>query len=463
LLQKIKDEPQLTLFAQYLKITGLDTILTRIQQYTVWAPTNKALYSMDSTIANDTAKLRAIISNHFCLQAYPYNLSADTVAVKMYSGKSIVLINSLKQIEGANYISSDNICSNGILHIVDKVLLPKDNIWEIIQSLDCVPSLSNYINSQENRLYFDALVSTVIGTDPTTGGLAYDSVKYNKFLFDVAPMQREDSVYTFFAITDDVFTSEYVKYTPYCKGPTASATDSMTNVCVVKDLAVRGRYLKNQLPDTLVSVNGVKIHVDKSAIIKTYEASNGIVHVINKLDVKLRNKLLPVIIEGESASIWSGVNTNDSYYFFNFNSEASAGMYMYWYFTGNRGTYYLGYYDDNATNRARLNLFSTSYSVYYRVLNINNSKFVGYTTYLNINTTYGNFINRGRLNRYDYRCWTDLEYDSNYSKFREVELSDYAFTLRNVKNLYLSLFAHANTQASAGLIFDYIKLVPNIQ
>ena len=67
LYTKILNEPDLSLFAKYLKESNLYRLLSASGSYTVFAPSNSVLTNLDPAIANDTAKLSRFISNHIAL------------------------------------------------------------------------------------------------------------------------------------------------------------------------------------------------------------------------------------------------------------------------------------------------------------------------------------------------------------------------------------------------------------
>src|SRR6476661_6341358 len=57
----IKEEPTLSRFAELITQAGLDSLLKSSKSFTVWAPSNSALNSLDPAIPADTAKLRKFV------------------------------------------------------------------------------------------------------------------------------------------------------------------------------------------------------------------------------------------------------------------------------------------------------------------------------------------------------------------------------------------------------------------
>ena len=480
LFDLINEDPRLTLFASYIKVTKLDTLLKQSKKFTVWAPNDKALYSMDTSIVmdgviKDTVALRKIIANHICYDAYPSILSKDTIFIKMISGKHYDITRNQvyfgEKDNNVKIILSDQNASNGVMHLVDQIIIPTKSIWETLRAIDEVPALNAYLTKLDKQLYFDRASSRIIGIDPRTNKNVYDSVKFNKFLFDVAPIENEDSVYTFFAITDNVYQAEYMKYINYTEGSTKVINDSLNNIVVFKDLVVRGRYKKENLPDTLVSaIDGVRFHVSASSVVKSYTCSNGRMLVINDMGLPLRNKLKPVIVEVENFMGYLGsVVSGDPTAQISNNPYASGGKYVYWPIVANRG-YGLVYQVDNSS---RVKLFSTNYSILVSVVNDPSPKFS-----VGTNMLMRCLVGSRTISLRDFRYATIntsaaiVWNPSNTSYFQELPFSNpfnstfipQIFSLSKVDLTALTMILSQPNLSSASLLeCDYIKLVPYIQ
>jgi hypothetical protein len=176
--------------------------------------------------------------------------------------------------------------SNGVLNVIDKPLTPKLNIAQFVKSLTTVGLLQQaYLNRQDSS-FVDTSKATVSGFDPKTGkpilvpntGVTYSNKYYNR----VANLANEDSLYTYIVLTDAAYTAERNKVSKYFA---TSSVDTTMNILagfnVLKDVAIRGIVLPANLPSSLLSVNGVPVPIDKTAIVQTYNASNGIVYVMS--------------------------------------------------------------------------------------------------------------------------------------------------------------------------------------
>src|SRR5579883_2027541 len=63
LFQVISKTPNLTKFTNLLVKSGFDKVLANSKTFTVWAPNDQALQSLDPSIINDTAQLKLFVAN----------------------------------------------------------------------------------------------------------------------------------------------------------------------------------------------------------------------------------------------------------------------------------------------------------------------------------------------------------------------------------------------------------------
>ena len=106
----------------------IDTLKTE-GPYTVFAPTDEAFSKLPSrTIEKllfDKEKLTEILTYHVVSDKVMFNQVVKIKNAKTVNGKDIK-INSLDgvKIDKATVIKPDIECSNGVIHIIDKVLIP---------------------------------------------------------------------------------------------------------------------------------------------------------------------------------------------------------------------------------------------------------------------------------------------------------------------------------------------------
>jgi uncharacterized surface protein with fasciclin (FAS1) repeats len=132
-VNKIAEIEQLSLLHDALKATKLDLALIEAGPFTILAPTNAALKALPNDMFANLLKpenkdtLIQILTNHVVTgeatladlkrETEVYSLLGDKLSIR--SGGRVLVINK------ANSITTDIKASNGVIHIIDEVLLPK--------------------------------------------------------------------------------------------------------------------------------------------------------------------------------------------------------------------------------------------------------------------------------------------------------------------------------------------------
>lgn len=112
-----------------VKAAGLVETLKNPGPFTVFAPTDEAFAKLPEgtveALLNDKAKLTAILTYHV---APGKMMAADVVnksAIKTVQGQSLqVSTSDGARVDNANIIKTDIECSNGVIHVIDTVVLP---------------------------------------------------------------------------------------------------------------------------------------------------------------------------------------------------------------------------------------------------------------------------------------------------------------------------------------------------
>lgn len=317
LMQQIQENSNLSTFAGYLTKLGYDKVLSASRTYTVWAPDNQALQSVDPATVADTAKLRLFVANHIANQTFLTTAPQPSLRVRTLNGKNVTF--TATTVDDVTITQANQYVNNGVLHIISQPLTPRLNIFDYIKSLSNVGALQKAYLQRQDSTYVDTSRATVASINPATGKpiLVPNTgvVTRNRYFTRVANLSSEDSTYTYFVLTDDAYNAERNKVSRFFTTVTNSQDTTMNILAaynVLKDVAVRGIVKPADLPGTLVSVNGVNIPINKSAIVQTYNASNGIVYVMNSLNFKLEDKITPIIIEGERPSFYARTDRNSN-------------------------------------------------------------------------------------------------------------------------------------------------------
>jgi uncharacterized surface protein with fasciclin (FAS1) repeats len=108
----------------------LVTTLKGTGPFTVFAPTDAAFAKVDSTtltnLLADKPTLTKVLTYHVVSGKY---LAADVVAMSTLtsvegSDLTITVTGSTVQIDGATITTTDIECSNGVIHVIDSVMIP---------------------------------------------------------------------------------------------------------------------------------------------------------------------------------------------------------------------------------------------------------------------------------------------------------------------------------------------------
>jgi uncharacterized surface protein with fasciclin (FAS1) repeats len=300
LLQAVAADENLSTFREFIMKTGLDTALQSSKNYTVWAPTNDALKNLDQSIVNDVTKLRAFVKNHIATQNYFIRDAATGTRVPVLTGK----YNSFEKgkYDEATITTADHFVSNGVLHIIDKPVPVRENIWEFINNTTAIYQQNefvvarNYIDRDLSLAIVDS-ISLITGDPVYRPGTGY--VTKNSFIELTYDVKQEDKLYTYFVITNPNFNVEVDSLKPYFKSGTSAFTDTISKLNTAKDLVVQGLYPANALPAYVLSKNGTPVPIRSADIIETKKLSNGIAYIMSNVDVPTAYKFREFRIEGE--------------------------------------------------------------------------------------------------------------------------------------------------------------------
>ncbi len=113
-----------------LTAAGLDDTLKGTGPFTVFAPTDEAFAKLPAgtldALLKDKAKLSSILTYHVVAGKV---MAADVVklkSAKTVQGGSVMIDTKMGvKVDNANVIKTDIECSNGVIHVIDTVLMPK--------------------------------------------------------------------------------------------------------------------------------------------------------------------------------------------------------------------------------------------------------------------------------------------------------------------------------------------------
>ena len=290
-----------------LTAANLVTTLQGDGPFTVFAPTDEAFAAagidLTSSFNNEEiTQLTDILTYHVVAgQVLAGDLSDGMTASTVYPGNLTFTVNSNGvMVNDANVISANVPASNGVIHVIDKVLMPPTNLVDI-------PTVATSTGIHT------ALVAALAQADLVT-------------------TLQGDGPFTVFAPTDDAFTAAGIDLSTF-----DTAEEIATLVDILTYHVVPGAVMSSDLTDGMtaaavntdsltftVTADGVMVN-DANVVSADVEASNGVVHVIDKV-------LMPPADEVDDCDLTIGI-TSDGYGFSPMSATINVGDTVCWQWT----------------------------------------------------------------------------------------------------------------------------------
>jgi uncharacterized surface protein with fasciclin (FAS1) repeats len=276
LVEVAVDNGSFTTLASALQSTGLDTVLGDLDNnYTVFAPTDAAFAKLPAgTLESLTNEQLSDILLYHVLPGKVMSDAAISLAqttdnmTATAEGSSIALsfVNSMLFANGAKVSAADVMATNGVIHVVDTVILPPTSVDMSSQSIVDVA-----VADPDN---FSTLVTALTAANLVT------------------TLADEEATFTVFAPTNAAFD----KIDSAALAALLADTTALTNVLlthVVSDSAITAldAYAANGMSLTTASGSDVAVSIDAESgmlmigdakvTITEIQASNGIIHVID--------------------------------------------------------------------------------------------------------------------------------------------------------------------------------------
>ena len=260
-----------------LSHAGLVGALQGDGPFTVFAPTDQAFTDAGFDLAEfdtdeENATLVDILTYHVVLGAVASDDITDGMTVDAYNGDSLgfTLSSGTVMVNDATVTQSDLMASNGIIHAIDKVLMPPEDITDI----PTIASGTGVHDSLVAAVVQAELLATLQGDGPFTVFAPTDEA-FAAAGIDLAALDNDEGK----ATLTDILLYHVVAGAV----PSSAVTDGMSAT------AVNGDDLSFSVGD------GVKVN-DANVVLADVPASNGVIHVIDK--VLMPPAAEPVIPEG---------------------------------------------------------------------------------------------------------------------------------------------------------------------
>ena len=438
LMELISGKADLSTFAGYLKQTGYDAVIASSRTYTVFAPGNAELATLDASVKNDPVKLKQFIGNHIATQVYSTKDISNTTRILMASGK---YLNMKGTAIGSSVITvKDQYAANGLLQQVDKMLPALESCWDFVAGSQSPANQKAFMLSLFRNV-FDATNAVVIGINPTTGDPIYqagtDSIFTNLFWNKVYDLRDEKKQFTLFMMEDAAWDADQLRFAPYYVTNTPDSNKLVTGWNVLRDLAVDSLYEPASIPDTITSKFGTRVPVERSAIVRTIRTSNGIVYIMSRINVQPASKIKTIVIEGENYNSTSHDRRSNTYFRDRYNPVTGKD-----------------FRDVEVFNHG-----VALFNIRYQVAEIPSIKYKAYWVAVNDFQT-ASFNQRLAPGLATAVTLPYIAVPAN--NFNEVYLGEITLAqYQPVYNFYL-VAANSTTAAVNPLVCDYIKLVPSL-
>lgn len=277
-----------------LQASGLDDALDAGGPFTVFAPSNAAFAKLDpnelNTIISTPSLLTALLQYHVvAAEVFSDDLSNGPVQT-LLSGQTVdvSLAGGGVTLNGTSNVTDADIdASNGVIHIIDEVLLPDDFVAQtIVQIAAGNPNFSTLVAALEKPELSDILAAA---SDPTSD-LTVFAPTNAAFDATLAVLEKES--------IDDIPVSLLREIVAYHVLGTAVFSNQLTDGAVVETL-LPGESVTVDLTDG-VKINGANV------VLADVQAVNGVIHALDGV-------LLPSFVAGSLGTVAEEVLFNKDF------------------------------------------------------------------------------------------------------------------------------------------------------
>jgi uncharacterized surface protein with fasciclin (FAS1) repeats len=118
-----------------IKAAGLTGTLNGRGPFTIFAPTDEAFKKLPTgawdALLKDTAKLKAVLSYHMITgHVLAQDVKSGDVMTVQGTPLTAVVSSSEVQVNGAHVRQRDITASNGVIHVIDAVIMPRN--WQLL-------------------------------------------------------------------------------------------------------------------------------------------------------------------------------------------------------------------------------------------------------------------------------------------------------------------------------------------
>jgi transforming growth factor-beta-induced protein len=123
---------EFTILLKAVKAAGLESALNGAGPLTVFAPTDKAFEALPEgtleKLLKDKEKLTSVLTYHIINSKLSSKQVVKMDKARTVNGQEFKIVKNDKglMVDDASVVTTDIECSNGVIHVIDKVILPKE-------------------------------------------------------------------------------------------------------------------------------------------------------------------------------------------------------------------------------------------------------------------------------------------------------------------------------------------------
>lgn len=268
-----------------LKSTGLDEMLNRNQELTLWVVNNNG-WQLSDVEAGDTLRMKYHMNHLPFIRSVLKNgkriLSMNGIYFQITNRNDSIFTNS-------SLVKNSFRLKNGVVHEIDRLMKSRINLYDYLYQLDDDYSIIRDTLFKYNRRVFDRANSTPIAVD-RTGNTVYDSVFIvHNPLFERAPFNSEFNQFTCFlpsnAVIERCFASMHEQYRKM--GKTVTRADTLLAFQWIREAMFYEGVITNfSQVDIRSAHNRVwRTTVQELDLIHFEEMSNGRVYKVKNLKI----------------------------------------------------------------------------------------------------------------------------------------------------------------------------------
>ena len=273
LWQEIKSDSTLSEFAQILKVTGCDSLLMTDRVYTVWAPKNGSQLIDDKSKLQNPSKedierwKKRIVENHISNVNIQVNGIREKVKennIEMLNKKSYYLLGNSTgyTIQDKNFVSTNILTKNGMLHKVDGYLEFMPTIWEQLADEPEVSELWKFLSKDYEEVFnpSKSIEGPIVNNTQTWLDSVFDVSC--RWFHEIGYLDEVDSSYTMYALTDRAWgemTETVKKYYQYADDFKSGQSKEEAIDSIAHELMCRNLVFSNNLNKDFFDGNSTEL------------------------------------------------------------------------------------------------------------------------------------------------------------------------------------------------------------